>query len=55
MTDWNALAAALDPPLPADGVAKAAPLLERLEAAMEPMESAVPLDTLPWTEPEAGR
>jgi hypothetical protein len=48
MTNWTALAGALDPPVPPDAVPKATPVLEALEAALEPMVEALPIDTLPW-------
>ena len=51
MTDWKALAAALDPPVPQDAVPKVAPALEALEAALEPLAEALPIDTLPWSGP----
>jgi len=49
MTNWKALAAAIDPPVPEDAHPKVTPVLEALEAALEPMVEALPIDTLPWS------
>jgi len=49
MTNWKALAAAIDPPVPEDALPKVTPVLEALEAALEPMVEALPIDTLPWS------
>jgi hypothetical protein len=51
MTNWTSLAAALDPPVPPDALPKVTPVLEALEAVLQPMEEALPIDTLPWTCP----
>jgi len=52
MTDWKALAAAADPPVPEDLLPDVIPALEKLEAAFRPLEQTLPPDTLPWNGPE---
>jgi len=49
LTDWKALAAALDPPVPEAALPKVTPILEALETALEPLAEALPTDTLPWS------
>ncbi|MBZ5633819.1 MAG: hypothetical protein LAO55_11910 [Acidobacteriia bacterium] len=49
MTDWKALAAAAEPPVPEDLLPDVIPALEKLEAAFRPLERALPPDTLLWT------
>ncbi|HEY6342970.1 MAG TPA: hypothetical protein VIY49_15870 [Bryobacteraceae bacterium] len=48
MTDWQAVAAALQAPIqPEDRVSAIAPL-ERLERAFRPLQQNIPLDTPLW-------
>ena len=54
MTNWKALAAAADPPLPDDARANAAAALEQLEAAFRRLEANLAVDTLPWSGPGDG-
>ena len=48
MTDWKSFAAALDPPIPQEALPSVIVVLEKLDAALEPLAEALPIDTLPW-------
>ncbi len=52
MTDWKKTAAALDPPIPAPDVEKLLPVMDALEAAFRPLQSALTLEADVWTGPE---
>jgi len=52
MTNWKALAAAIEPPVPEELLPDVIPALEKLEAAFRPLERIIPPDTLPWFGPE---
>ena len=52
MTDLNALAAALDPPIPEELLPQVIPPLETLEAAFRPLVQDIHPDTLMWAGPE---
>ena len=52
MTNWKALAAAADPPVPEDLLPEVIPALEKLEAAFRALERAIPPETLLWNGPE---
>ncbi len=52
MTDWKALAAAVEPPVPDDLLPEVIPALEKLEAAFRDLERGIPPDTMAWTGPE---
>jgi hypothetical protein len=52
MTNWKALAAAIEPPVPEELLPDVIPALEKLEAAFRPLERTIPPDTLPWFGPE---
>ncbi|MCU1335785.1 MAG: hypothetical protein JWO19_1366 [Bryobacterales bacterium] len=52
MTNWKALAAAAEPPVPEQLLPDVVPALEKLEAALRLLEGAIPLDTLLWSGPE---
>jgi hypothetical protein len=49
--DWQRLAAALDPPIPASDVEKIAPVLDALDAAFRRLQSEIPAGTPIWTGP----
>ena len=49
MTNWKALAAAADPPVPEDLLPDVIPGLEKLEAALGVLEVAIPPETLLWS------
>ena len=49
MTNWNALAHSVEPPVPEDLLPEVIQPLEKLEAAFRPLAGAIPIDTLPWT------
>ena len=49
MTNWKALAAAAEPPVPEDLLPDVIPALETLEAAFRPLERAIPPDTPLWS------
>jgi len=49
VTNWKALAAAAEPPVPEDLLPDVIPALEKLEAAFRPLEHAIPLETLVWS------
>ena len=49
--DWKKIAAALDPPIPAEDVGKIAPVLEALEVAFRPLQRSLPHDADVWTGP----
>lgn len=51
MTNWKALAAGADPPLPEDARADAVAALEKLEAELRRLEPRMAPDTLPWAGP----
>lgn len=48
MTNWKALAASAEPPVPEDLLPDVIPALERLEAALRLLEPALAPDTLLW-------
>lgn len=48
MTNWRALAAAAEPPVPEDLLPDVLPALEKLEAALRALEVAIPPETLLW-------
>ena len=48
MTDWKALAAAAEPPVPEDLLPDVVPGLEKLEAALRVLEREIPPETLLW-------
>jgi len=52
VTNWKALAAAAEPPVPEDLLPDVIPALEKLEAAFRPLERSIPPDTLLWSGPE---
>lgn len=52
MTDYRKLAAALEPPIPAADVEKAAPILEALEKSFAPLRASIPEGADVWTGPE---
>jgi hypothetical protein len=52
MTNWKALAAALDPPVGEEDLKRIVPTLEKLEAAFRPHQGSIPLDGLMWIGPE---
>jgi len=49
VTNWKALAAAAEPPVPEELLPEVIPALEKLEAAFRPLERAIPPDTLLWS------
>jgi hypothetical protein len=53
MTHWRNLAAAVDPPIPAEDAEKAAPVLEALEAAFRPLAASIPAGADVWAGPHA--
>jgi hypothetical protein len=53
MTDWRKIAAALDPPIPADDIERIAPVLEALESAFQPLRASIPAGADIWT-PDGG-
>ena len=48
MTDWKALAAAAEPPVPEDLLPDVIPALEKLEASLRVLEREIPPETLLW-------
>lgn len=54
MTNWKALAAAAEPPVPEDLLPDVVPPLEKLEAALRGLEVGTPPETLLWNGPEDG-
>ena len=52
VTNWRALAAAAEPPIPEEVLPDVIPALEKLEAAFRRMEDAIPPETLLWSGPE---
>jgi len=52
VTNWKALAAAADPPVPEDLLLDVIPTLEKLEAVFRPLERSLPPDTPLWTNSE---
>jgi hypothetical protein len=52
VTNWKALAAIVEPPVPEDLLPDVTPPLEKLEAAFRPLEQALPPETLLWNGPE---
>jgi len=52
MTDWRAIAKAVEPPVPEELLEQVIPPLEGLDAAFRPLVQDVPPDTLMWTGPE---
>lgn len=52
MTDWRKLASAADPPIPAEDIERAVPVLEALEAAFRPLAASIPAGADVWTGPE---
>ena len=53
VTNWKALAATADPPIPENLLPDVIPALEKLEGAFRVLEEAIPPETLPWNGPEA--
>jgi len=54
VTNWKALAAAAEPPVPEDLLPDVVPPLEKLEAALRGLEVGTPPETLLWNGPEDG-
>jgi hypothetical protein len=57
MTDWKALAEAVEPPVPEEMLDQVIPPLEALEAAFQPLLQNLPPDAPawhgpPWKKPE---
>jgi hypothetical protein len=52
VTNWRALAAAAEPPIPEELLPEVIPALENLEAAFRPLERVIQPDTLLWSSPE---
>jgi hypothetical protein len=48
VTNWKALAAAADPPVPEDLLPDVIPVLEKLEASLRVLEPEIPPETLLW-------
>jgi hypothetical protein len=48
VTNWKALAAAAEPPVPEDLLPDVIPALEKLEAALRVLEREIPPETLLW-------
>jgi hypothetical protein len=48
VTNWRALAAAAEPPVPEDLLPDVLPALEKLEAAFRVLEREIPPETLLW-------
>jgi hypothetical protein len=51
MTDWKNLAAALDPPIPAEDIEKIVPILQALEASFRPLQATIAPGEDVWTGP----
>jgi len=54
VTNWKALAAAAEPPVPEDLLPDVIPALEKLEAALRVLEREIPPATLLWNGSEEG-
>jgi len=52
VTNWKALAAAAEPPVPEDLLPDVIPALEKLEAALRVLERDILPETLLWNGPE---
>jgi hypothetical protein len=52
VTNWKALAAAAEPPIPEELLPEVISALENLEAAFRPLERMIQPDTLLWSGPE---
>jgi len=52
VTNWKALAAAADPPVPEDLLPDVIPGLEKIEAVFRPLALSLPSDTLLWPDSE---
>ncbi len=52
MMDWKKIAAAVDPPIPAEDVEKIVPVLEALETVWRPLQRSIPQGADVWTGPE---
>ena len=52
MTNWKALAAAAEPPVPEDLLPDVIPGLEKLEAVFRPLALSLPPETLLWVDSE---
>jgi hypothetical protein len=52
VTNWRALAAAAEPPVPEDLLPNVIPPLENLEAVLRALEGAIPPETTLWNGPE---
>jgi hypothetical protein len=52
VTNWRALAAAAEPPVPDELLPEVIPALEKLEAELRVLERTVPPDTPLWNGPE---
>ena len=53
MTDWKALAASVEPPIPEEILDQVIPPLQALDAAFHTLLRNLPPDTLMWRAPEA--
>jgi hypothetical protein len=49
VTNWKALAAAAEPPVPEDLLPDVIPALEKLEASFRLLEPGIPPETLLWS------
>jgi hypothetical protein len=49
VTNWKALAAAAEPPVPEDLLPDVIPALEKLEASLRVLEQGIPPETLLWS------
>jgi hypothetical protein len=49
MTDWKKIAAALEPPIPAEDIEKAVPILEALEATFRTLQRTIPPGADIWS------
>jgi len=52
VTNWKALAAAAEPPVPEDLLPDVIPGLEKLEAVFRPLALSLPPETLLWVDSE---
>jgi len=52
VTNWKALAAVAEPPVPEDLLPEVVPPLEKLDAVLLVLEAAMPPETLLWNGPE---
>jgi hypothetical protein len=49
VTNWKALAAAAEPPVPEDLLPDVIPALEKLEGSLGELEREIPSETLLWS------